>query len=526
VSEENELPSGWAQTTLGEICSRPQYGWTTKANPKNGHVKLLRTTDISGGSINWDTVPYCTEIPENLNAYRLAEDDIVISRAGSVGVSHLLSYIPVETVFASYLIRFRPNKEIDPQYVAYFLQTSKYWASIHEQSVGIALANVNARKLEAIEFPIAPLPEQQRIVAAIEQQFSRLDAGVAALRQAKKKLKRYRAAVLKVAVEGKLTEAWRAEHPATEPARKLLERILAERRAKWGADLREKGKDPARVRYVEPKEPDVESLPELPEGWCWATVEQVSERIVDCLHSTPVFGESGYMCIDTNCIKPGRIVYEKVRYVDEATFVERNHRMKPQENDVLFSREGALLGIAVTVPANLEFCLGQRMMIFRLGSCIEAKYYENALNSSVFRSQYAREITGTASPHLNIGDICEFAIPLPPLSEQQIIIEETERRLSIVEELTTTVEANLKRAERLRQSILKEAFAGRLVPQDPNDEPASVLLERIRGERDGRKNGKVERKAVENVVLEEPVNIDVEGMQQAGLWEEVGGERE
>ena len=124
---------------------------------------------------------------------------------------------------------------------------------------------------------------------------------------------------------------------------------------------------------------------------------------------------------------------------------------------------------------------------------------------------------------LSVGKVSRLPIPLPPLTEQEQIVSEVEQRLSIVSQLEAVVEANLKRAERLRQSILKEAFAGRLVPQDPNDEPASVLLERIRGERNGRKNGKVERKAVENVVLEEPVNIDVEGMQQTGLWEEVGG---
>ena len=118
--------------------------------------------------------------------------------------------------------------------------------------------------------PLAPINEQHRIVAAIEQQFTRLDASVAALQRAKTKLKRYRAAILKAAVEGKLTEGWRAEHPITEPASILLERILKERRAKWEADLRAKGKDPAKVRYVEPVGPDVESLPELPEGWGWA----------------------------------------------------------------------------------------------------------------------------------------------------------------------------------------------------------------------------------------------------------------
>ncbi len=338
---------------------------------------------------------------------------------------------------------------------------------------------------------LPPTKEQHRIVAAIEQQFTRLDAVVETLQRDRTKLKHTRSAILKSAVEGRLTEAWRAEHPTSETASQLLQRILAARRAKWEAEqvakMQAQGKTPKddtwKEGYREPAGPDTENLPELPEEWCWATVEQVCDYIVDCLHSTPSFRESGFACIDTNNIKPGQIVYEKIRYVDEATFIERNRRMKPQKNDVLFSREGALLGIAVTVPADLEFCLGQRMMIFRINQSIEPQYYESILNSSIFRSQYAKEITGSASPHLNIEDIRKFSIPLSPQLEQQQIVAEVERRLSILSQSEAAIEANLKRAGRLRQSILQKAFSGRLVPQDPRDEPASVLLERIRQER-------------------------------------------
>lgn len=267
------------------------------------------------------------------------------------------------------------------KFILYWLQSQRQ--ELIDQSVGGAQPNSNQEIIRALPLPLAPFKEQQ---------FTRLDAGVVALRRAQSKLKRYRAAALKAAVEGKLTEAWRVEHPTTEPASMLLERILNERCAKWESDLRVKGKDPNKVKYVEPAKPDTESLPELPEGWCWATVEQVCEYIVDCLHRTPEFRESGFLCIDTNCIKPGRIVFEKVRYVDEDTFIERKRRMKPKENDIMFSREGALLGVAVRVPSNLEFCLGQRMMIFRLNQCMYASFYEKILNSSVFRSQYLREV--------------------------------------------------------------------------------------------------------------------------------------
>ena len=355
--------------------------------------------------------------------------------------------------------------------------------------------------IRQLSFPVPPIQEQRRIVEEVEKQFSRLDAGVVALKRVLAALKRYRASVLQSACEGRLvlTEAKlaQAEGRDYEPADKLLTRILVERRSRWEADhlakMQSQGKPPKdnawKSKYQEPAPPDTSRLPELPEGWCWVTVEQICERIVDCLHSTPKFQESGSLCIDTNCIKPGRIIIEKVRYVDSATFIERNRRMTPLENDILFSREGALLGVAVRVPGNLEFCLGQRMMIFRLGEHVDAKFYENVLNSGVFRSQYIREITGTASPHLNIQDTRLFGIPLPPKSEQVRIVSEVDRRLSIIDELENIVDANLKRAERLRHAILKQAFEGKLVPQYPNDEPASVLLEKIRAERNGKAKG-------------------------------------
>jgi type I restriction enzyme, S subunit len=518
--ENNELPGGWVRTTIGAVAETTSGGTPSRNHPEyyGGTIPWVKSGELKGGTIT-SVEEFITEEGLNNSSAKVFQQGttLVAMYGATVGKTAILG---IDTTTNQAICAIFPlKKAFTSKFILYWLQSQRQ--ALIDQSIGGAQPNINQEIVRALPLPLAPLPEQYRIVAAIEQQFTCLDAGVAALRRAQAKLKRYRAAVLKAAVEGKLTKAWRAEHPTNEPASILLERIHKDRRAKWEVDLKAEGKDPAKMKYVEPTEPDTESLPELPEGWCWVTVEQVSQCIVDCLHSTPKFKESGFLCIDTNCIKPGRIVFEKVRYVDEDTFIERNRRMKPKENDVMFSREGALLGVSVRVPSNLEFCLGQRMMIFRLDQCIDASFYEKVLNSSVFRSQYLHEITGSASPHLNIQDIRRFMIPLPPFVEQQIVVAEVERRLSIVEKLESVTEANLKRAERLRQSILKEAFAGRLVPQDPNDEPASVLLERIRKEREGLKKGIVGN-GLYAKVSSKPVQIDVEGTRQVELWEGVG----
>src|SRR5262245_22171799 len=126
----SSLPPGWAVSTLGEVCTHPQYGWTTSAS-ESGDVRLLRTTDITSGSIDWNSVPYCSESPSVISRCPLADGDIVVSRAGSMGKS-LLVREPRRSVFASYLIRLRPN--INREYVARLLNSGAYWKQITEQT--------------------------------------------------------------------------------------------------------------------------------------------------------------------------------------------------------------------------------------------------------------------------------------------------------------------------------------------------------------------------------------------------------
>ena len=269
---QQQLPSGWATTTLGDVCHKPQYGWTTKAVDKPSDMRLLRTTDISKGPIDWPSVPYCAENPPDKEKYKLQSGDIVISRAGSVGLSALIENCP-DSVFASYLIRFRVLEHLDRRFVLWSLKSPGYWKQISQESAGIALQNVNAKKLATLELPLPPLPEQRHIVAEIEKHFTRLDASVAALKRVQANLKRYRASVLKSACEGKLvpTEAELAQSEGRdyEPSDRLLERILSERRAQWESQEKRRGK------YKEPVAPDTSNLPELPEGWSYVQIHQI-----------------------------------------------------------------------------------------------------------------------------------------------------------------------------------------------------------------------------------------------------------
>ena len=288
MKQVHPLPQGWTTASVDQVVEAIDYGYTASAAQGDG-PRFLRITDIQDGRVDWATVPSCS-IPESeIERYRLRPGDLVFARTGATtGKSYLIRGCPRDAVFASYLIRLRPGEAVEPGYLAYFFQTASYWGQISEQATGTAQPGVNSKRLRTVQLPVAPLHQQPAIVAAIESHFSRLDAATATLERVQRNLERYRASVLKAAVEGRLvpTEAELAkkEGRSYEPASTLLKRILAERRRRWEeaeiAKFRAKGKPPTddrwKKRYEEPASPNTDGLPELPEGWCWASIAQVA----------------------------------------------------------------------------------------------------------------------------------------------------------------------------------------------------------------------------------------------------------
>ena len=305
--------------------------------------------------------------------------------------------------------------------------------------------------MEALPIPVAPPEQQKRIVAEIEKQFSRLDEAAANLKRVKANLKRYKASVLKAAVEGKLTEDWRKQHPDVELASKLLERILAERGGKWGG----KGK------YKEPEAPDTSDLPDLPDRWVWATMPQLGE-----LNR----GKSKHRPRNDTKLFEGPYPFIQTGDVKHSGGFVRSHSQTYNELGLAQSRLWPAGTLCITIAANIAetgiltypACFPDSVVGFVFDSAsVTVRFIDLFFRTE--REEIARFAPATAQKNINLEILSAVAVPIPPFEEQKEIVSEVERRLSIIEELETGVQANLTRADRLRQSVLGSAFSGQLL---------------------------------------------------------------
>ena len=281
---------------------------------------------------------------------------------------------------------------------------------------------LGAEALADLEIPLPPLAEQRRIVAKLEVLFTQLDAAVDSLKKAQIQIERYRQSVLKAAFEGELTKEWSEGH--AEKGRKDIEEVV---QLKEIADLRRE--------KVQPK------------------------------NSSKDLNFVGLKHIDS-----GVSILKRCGDASEV----RSTKSRFYPNDVLYGKLRPYLDKAVI--AEMEGICSADILVFTANSKMIPRFLVYLLHSHSFISHAIATSSGITLPRTSWNALGEFTFTLPSLTEQKQIVSELERHLSVADEAEVTIDAEIKRAERLRQSILKQAFSGKLVPQDPNDEPASVLL--------------------------------------------------
>jgi type I restriction enzyme S subunit len=511
----NPLPENWTRSEVRELFSVVRGVTYKKEDAKNSHgddlVPILRANNINI-ELNFEDLVYVPS--QNVSEIqRIRSGDIVI--AMSSGSKRLVGKAAIaredfDGGFGAFCGILRPSKGLNNEFLGLYFQSENYRSQVSNLAGGTGINNLKWEHLYSLEIPIPPSQEQQRILSVLEPALAKIDDAEEALERVRCNLDRYRASVLKAACEGRLVptevELARQENRDYEPASELLKRILIARREAWEKAQLEayakKDKTPPKdwkSRYQEPQAPDISDLPELPEGWCWSTLDQLCSRITSGSRDwTQYYGAGPGVFVMAQNVRMGRFDLSSIQLVNPPNDNRDRDRSLIRKNDLLLTIVGAKTGDVCRVDVDLdEHYVCQSVALVRPVLGTLSRYLEGYLCSQGGGQAHFRKFTyGQGRPHLGFDQLQAMTIPLPPSMDQDRIVEETEQIISKVAIIQKTAVAELQRCHTLRQSLLKHAFSGKLVPQDSADEPASVLLERIRAQRLELKGGTTPRKRV------------------------------
>lgn len=351
-----------------------------------------------------------------------------------------------------------------PDFFLYYL--SQAVQKFKYQHRGTTIAGVTRKQLSDLPIPLPPLNEQCRIVSKIEELTAHSKRAREALEEVPKLIDQFRQSVLAAAFRGDLTAKWREQNPDVEPATTLIERAKIEIQGK-SRKVKENLSIPCKI----------------PNYWTWVTLAEVCRIITDGDHQAIPKTETGVPVIDIRNISSGKLSFNNARYASCEYYESVPAYKRPEKNDILYSVVGTY-GIAVVVDTNSRFCLQRNTSLLKPCKVINVNFLAYALQSFLVKIQADKVASGTTQKLITLSNLSRIKVPIAPLTEQEHIVEKIGNILSAFQNIETTQVDAVAELESLNQSILAKAFRGGLVPQDPNDEPASVLLERIRAERE------------------------------------------
>jgi type I restriction enzyme, S subunit len=467
----NELPCTWTWTTTSEVCESVRDG--THDTPKyvEAGVPLVTSKNLRNGSIDFSTTKNISNEDHEEISKRSAvkNGDILFAMIGTLGNPII---VDSDKPFSIKNIGLFKKNElvISSAYLRFWLDSFVFWEIIKNEDFikGSTQKFISLNHLRKIPLPLPPLNEQRRIVAKLDSLFARSRRAREELERVAGLCDRYRRSVLAAACSGQLTADWREQNPYIESASELLKQIQQE--------------NLGRKRPIKVSE-GISNPFELPEGWKWARLFDICRSITDGDHLPPPQSEAGVPFLTISNITTGKINFDKTRYVPESYYQKIDQTRKPYKGDILYTAVGATYGTPVLVDTKERFCFQRHIAILKPSLLLDAQCLLYILKSDLVYSQATNVVTGTAQPTVPLSGLRVIKVPLPPLIEQKEIVLRVEKLFNAIAQLEAEYQKALKLCDRLDQAILTQAFSGNLVPQDPTDEPADVLLDRIRAEK-------------------------------------------
>lgn len=506
------LPASWAVAGIEDALlpfennQTLRQGWSPQCElfpaQSDDHWGVLKTTAIQDGEFQPE---HNKQLPSKLEPDTLLEvkvGDLLLTCAGPrvrCGVICLVRKTRPRLMISGKMYRFRTEKRIAlPAYLEAFLRSHDTKKRIDAMKTGISDSGLNLTlsRFKTLEVPLPPPPEQRRIVAKIEELFSELDKGIENLKQARAQLAVYRQALLKHAFEGHLTADWRTQHAQElESAEQLLARIRAEREERYQKQLIEwklvkaKGGECSKPRELTPwaelSASEPAELPPLPAGWTWIPFSNLCQVIRNGISAKPT-GDTGDKILRISAVRPMKVDLDDFRYIQGTGDDYEDYAL--EVGDLLFTRYNGsrkFVGVCGHFRGSERRLFPDKLIQGRFGvEAVLPEFVEAAFSSGASRKFVESRIRTTAGQAgVSGGDIKAVPVPVCSLAEQKEIVRFLEESLPNIAAIEADIDQNLQKAEALRQSILKKAFAGELVPQDSADEPAAALLARIRAER-------------------------------------------